>query len=313
MAKSECRNVLDHLYGAFCNNLRELGKASSFCELIKNANSDRQRITALCKVCNIVLLIKSVKKCTRNNLKNAQRAEQILEMYYTKKDASSENVNDLICLLNSALANTPIEHEQNVEEFDDFELDEVKFIENLLVDSTEIPASFEETLLSDIHLERATHFYNVTEYEVCLLEALRGIYYAKISKDNPSDCLFPLLYLVSTSLRQLNQLKKALNVLQLSINLLRKSNLDNTAKSLEAVKLIKLMKEVQLWSKMDVKTADKTLNLKEFLKPKKENIPELTDNNDVLLCASKGLELKWRIDRGRHVIATQTIPLGKKY
>lgn len=312
MAKSDCRNVLDHLYGAFCNNLRELGKASSFCELIKNANSDRRRIAALSKVCNIVLLIKSVKKCTRNNFKNTQRADEILEMYYAQKEASSENANDLICLLNSALANVPIEHEWNFDQFEDFESDEIHFIENLLVDSAEIPSTFEELLLSDIHLERATQFYNVNEYEVCLLEALRGIYFAKISKDNPNDCLFPLLYLVSTSLRQLKQLKKASNVLQLSIKLLRTSNLDNSAKSLEAVKLIKLMKEVQIWSKMGAETADKTLNLKQFLKPKTENIPKLIENNDVLLCATKGLELKWQTDRERHIVATETIPLGKE-
>lgn len=313
MAKPECRNVLDHLYTAFCNNLRELGKASSFCQLIKNANSDLNRIAALSKVCNIVLLIKSVKKCMRNNCKNAQRAEGILEIYYAKKDVTSESesVSDLILLLNSALADIPIEDELNFEQFEDFGSDEIRFIENLLVNSVETSSTFEESLLSDIYGERAAYFYNVAEYEVCLLEALRGLFYAKISKDNPSDSLFPLLYLVSTSLRQLNQFKMASNVLQLSIKLLRISALDNTAKSLETVKLVKLMKEIQTASKDGVGPADKALNLKPFLEPENENIPKIGKTSDVLVSASKSLELRWQADRGRHVVAMETIPLGK--
>lgn len=314
MAKPECRNLFDHLYAVFCNNLRELGKASSFCELIKNANSDLNRITALSKVCNIVLLIKSVKKCMKNNSKNVQRAQDILEMYYARKDVEcSDSATDMIVLLNTALANITIDEELNFEQFKDFGNDETNFIESLLVDVAGKSPTVEESLLSDVHSERATHFYNVQEYEVCILEALRGIFYAKISKDNPSEILFPLLYFVSASLWHLNRFKMALNVLQLSVKLLRLSTLDNTAKSAQTMKLVRLMKQVQISSKNAAAgTSDQTLSLKSFLEPKHENLPNITDDtSDVLLGAYSGLELKWEADRGRHVVAKQTIPLGK--
>lgn len=311
MGKSESRNLFDHLYAVFCNNLRELGKASSFCQLIKDSNSDLNRIRALSKVCNIVLLIKSVKKCMRNNCKSAQRAEDILDMYYAKKDMLSESVTvtDLTVLLNSALANIKIDDELNFEQIEDFESDEVRFIENLMVNSVASP-TIEESLLSEIHGERATHFYNATEYEVCLLEALRGIYYAKINKNNPNETLFPLLFLVSKSLMQLNQFKIASNCLQLSIKLLRISSLDNTAKSVETVKLVKLMKEVKLSLNDGIGRAN-ALNLKSFLLPRIENIPKITKTSDVLIGACSSLELKWQADRGRHIVAKQTIQLGK--
>lgn len=312
MAKpSEGRNVLDHLYTAFCNNLRELGKATSFCELIKNVNSDLNRIVALSKVCNIFLLIKSVKKCMRNNAKNAQRAEDILDVYYAKKEVcGSDSTNELILLLNSALANVSIDDELDVEQFKEFGSDEIRFIENLFVNTDKSP-TFEESLLSEIHRERATYFYTVAEYEVCLIEALRGIFYAKVNKENPSESLFPLLHLVSSSLRQLGHIKMASNVLQLSIKLLRMSTLDNAAKSVETVQLVKLMKEVKSASKDGGETVVKALNLQSFFEPKSENIPKVSETSDVLMGASSSLEMKWLVDRGRHVVAMQTIPLGK--
>lgn len=314
MEKPVERNILDHLYAAFCNNLRDLDKASSFCQLIKDANSDLKRITALSKVCNIVLLIKSVKKCMRNNSKNVERAEDILDVYYDKKDECKESVTtELISLLNSALVHITTDDEFNSEQFKDFMIDEIRFIENLLVGADKL-ATMEESLLSEIHRERATYFYSVAEYEVCLVEALRGIYYAKINKEKPDENLFPLLYLVSTSLRQLNQLKITSNVIHLSIKLLRMSTLDNAAKSMETIKLVKLMKEVQVVVELKEKLGggtDKTLNFQSFFEPAAENIPKITETSDVLIGASSGIELKWQADRGRFVVAMQNIPLGK--
>lgn len=309
MAKQESRNLFDHLYGVFCNNLRELGKASSFCELIKNANSDLNRITALSKVCNIVLLIKSVKKCAKNGTKNLQRTQDILDAYYAKKEECSD-ATDLIVLLNSALASTEMVDELNVEQMKDFGSDEVKFIENLLVNGEEKSPTFDDLLLSEIYGERSIYFYSATEYEVCLLDALRGIYYAKISRNYPNETLFPLLYLVSTSLWKLNQFRMASNVLQLSVKLLRTSSLDNTAKSLETVKLVKLMKVVQVSAKDAHCAADK-FNFESFLKHEVENIPTIAETSDLLTEASSSLELKFQADRGRHLVATKTIPLGK--
>ncbi|XP_037049477.1 SET and MYND domain-containing protein DDB_G0284059-like [Bradysia coprophila] len=309
MAKPESRNLFDHLYGVFCNNLRELGKASSFCQLIKNANSDLNRITALSKVCNIVLLVKSVKKCMRNNSKNAQRTQDILETYYAKKEHCSDSETDLIALLNSALASTEIDVELNFDRLNDFGRNEVNFIENLLVNSEEKSPTFEELLLSEIHGERSIYFYNATEYEVCMLEALRGIYYAKINRNRPNESLFPLLYLICTALWKLNHSEMASNVLQLSVKLLRISSLDNAAKSVQTVKLVKLMKVVQVSSKDGGCEADQ-LNFKPFLEHRIETIPKVTETSDVLMGACSSIALKWQVDRGRHVVATQTIPLG---
>lgn len=311
VSKLDGRNLFDHLYDVFCNNLRELGKASSFCELIKKGSSDLNRINALSKVCNIVLLVKSVKKCMRNNTKNAERAQEILEMYYAKKDVCSESENDLIVLLNAALADITIENELNFEQFKDFSDDETSFIENLLEPDPEISCTFEESLLSEIHSERAIYFYNVAEYEVCLVEALRAVFYARINRTSPSENLFPLLYLVSASLWHLNHFKIALNVLQLSIKLLRISALDNAAKSVQTIKLVKLMKQVQISSNNAGGTNGPTLNLQSCLEPNQEKIPQITVTSDVLISAHKSLELKLQADQGRHVTASEAIPLGK--
>lgn len=316
MEKSGNCNEFDQFYSNLCNDLRKMGKATSFCQLIKNAKSDLHRIAILNRECNFVHnLIKTVKKCKRNKVKDPQQARKMLELYYSKKENCNESDN-LIRLLNSALSHVRIEDQVDVQQFDDFGKDEISFLENLFIDCAETSISNENLLLYDIYRLRADHFHDMSDYKMSVVEALRAIRYAKFNKNqdknNFNDHFFMLLYRISSSLKHLNQWKMSANVLQFSLKLLRSSSLDNTAKSVETVKLVKLLKEIQTLSNKGGECLEEPLDFKCFLEPKKEMLPKIFDsNNDVLVNASSSLQLEWHADRGRHLIATKTIPPGK--
>lgn len=305
-------NDFDRLYEDLCNNLRDTGKSSDFCQLIKNAKSDLNRIIILNKVCKIVpSLIKIVvRQWRRNNSKDSEEARKILELYYSRKENNSESEN-LIQFLNSALAHAEIVNyaELDVEHLEHFEKDEILFLENLLLN--EESSNLGGSLLSEIYTERSNYFHDVGDYTMCVLEALRAVYYAKICKTNPPKCLFTLLFLISSSLQHLHHWKSAGNVIQFAIKSLRSSTLDNTIKSAETVRLVKLMKETQT-SKIGIENENKSLNLRRILEPKRENVPKIFHpSNEVLVNASSSLQLKWKADRGRHIVAKTTIPAGK--
>lgn len=313
MEKSGNCNEFDQFYTDLCNGLRKVGKASSFCQLIKNAKTDLHRITILNKECNFIPnLIKTVKKCKTNNSINPQQARKTLEVYYSKKSNFSESDN-LIRLLSSALTYLQIEDQINIQQFDDFGRDEILFLENLLVECAETSISDETLLISDIYRERADHFYDVGDYKMSIIESLRSIHYAKFNKNNLNDHFFLLLFRVCISLKQLNQWKMSTNVLQFSIKLLRSSSLDNTAKCVETVKLVKLLKELQTLSTKNAgECLEKPLTFKCISESKEEILPKIFDaTSDILVNASNSLQLEWHADRGRHLIAKKTIPPGK--
>lgn len=314
MEESGNYNEFDQFYQDLCNKLRKMGKASSFCQLIKNAKSDLHRIAILNEECNIVHnLITLVKKCKRHKSKDHQQARKMLEVYYSKKDHFNESDN-LIRILNSALTHVQMEDQLNVEQIDDFGKDEIFFLENLFIDCAETSIPDESLLISEIYRLRADHLYGIGDYEMSVVESLRAIRYAKFNKklDNLNDHLFLLLFRISSSLNNLKQWTMATNVIQFSLKLLRSSTLDNTAKSVETIKLVKLLKEIQTLSKNGGESSEKPLNFKCFSEPRKENLAKLFEStNDVLVDASSSIQLEWHADRGRHIIAKNTIPPGK--
>lgn len=316
MEKSENYNEFDQLYADLCNDLRKMGKATSFCQLIKNATSDWDRITILNKDCNIIpSLIKAVKKCRKNNSKDPQKARELLESYHGLKSKCSEStgeIGDLIRLLNSALSHLQIDKRLDGQQFENFESNGISMLENLLVDSAEQSGSNENALLSEIYRERANCFYDIGDHKMTIIESLRAIHYAEFNKINPHEHLFLLLFRISTSLKHLNQRQAATNVIQFSIKLLRSSSLDNATKSVETVRLVKLLKDIQTMSKEGGVNIEKPLNFKSLLEPKNDSFPKIFPSvSDTLVDTSSSLELKWHEDRGRHLIATKTIPPGK--
>lgn len=313
MEKSGNCNEFDQLYADLCNSLREMGKAATICQLIKDAKSDLNRIAILNKDCNIVpKLIKTIKKCKENNLKNSLNSRKTLEAYYAekrKRDERTGESDNLIRLLNSALSHVPIDEKLDYQLFQLIESSGIMSVENLLVDCVEISGSDEDSLLSEIYRERANCFNDMGDHKMTILESLRSILYAKFNRNNPHEHLFLLLFRISTSLRHLNQWKEATAVVQFSIKLLRTSALENAKKSVETMRLVKLLKEIQLIPK-DVE--EKPLNFKSFLEPKKQIFPKLFHSiSDTLVNTSSCLELKYHCDRGRHLIAQKTIPPGE--
>lgn len=316
MAKSENYNVFDQLYADLCNSLREMGKAASFCQLIKNAKSDLDRIGILSKDCKIIpSLIKTVKKCRKNNSKVPEKARELLESYYGIKNKCGEctvESDNLIRLLNSALSHLQIDERLDYQQLEHFESNSITMLENLIVDVTETSGSNENVLLSDIYRERANCFYDIGDHKMTILESLRAIHYAEFNKNNPKEHLFSLLFRISTSLRHLNQWQAATNVIQFSIKLLRSSTLDNAIKSVETMRLVKLLKDIQIMSKEGGENIGKPLNLKSLLERTNKSFPKIFPSvSDTLVNTSSSLQLKWHEDRGRHLIATKTIPPGK--
>ncbi|KAG4072045.1 hypothetical protein HA402_015544 [Bradysia odoriphaga] len=293
-----------------------MGKASSFCQFIKSTASDLDRIHILNKDCNIVPdLLKVVKECRKNNCKDPQTARVLLETFYVqKRDCNQFTVEsgNLINLLNSALSHLRVNEQFQFQQFDSFASGGTDSLENLFVDSDDdvSDCESESLLLSDIYRERAGCFYDLGDHKMTIVESIRAIRYAKFSKVKPHENLFLLLFCISRSLRHLNQWQGATNVLQLSIKLLRASHLDNAKKSVETMKFVRLLKEIQMCSKAQ-EGDEMPLNLNSFLKSKIEKFPTVFDSiSDTLSNTSKSLQLKWQEDRGRHLVATKTIPSG---
>lgn len=319
MEKSENCNEFDQLYSDLCNKLREMGKAASFCQLIKNSTSDLHRIAILNKDCSVVpSLIKTVKKCRNTNSKDPQKARELFESYCSTKHecddciSASDNL-ILIRLLSSALSHLQIDGRLDFLQVEHFESNGIATLENLLTDDAETAGSDEHLLLSDIYRERANCFYEMSEHKMTILESLRAIRYGRFKQNNPHQHLFLLLFRISTSLRHLNQWQAATNVLQFSIKWLRLSKLDNATKSVETMRLVKLLKDIQTkTSKEGEENVKNPLDLKSILEPINESFPKVFHSvSDALVNTSSSLQLKWHEDRGRHLIATKTIPIGK--
>ncbi|KAJ6636018.1 SET and MYND domain-containing protein 4 [Pseudolycoriella hygida] len=314
MEKLENCNEFDQIYSDLCDRLRKMGKATSFCQLIKNSACDLDRIAILNNECDIIpSLIKTVKKCRKKNSKNLLHARQSLEAYHHRKESkstkdSSEN-DELIQLLNSALSHLRIDDKLDVlQQFDHFESE---MIESLLIDGAEACADDENKLLCDIYIQRAICFYDMDDHEMSIFETLRGIYYSRFDKKNPPESLFLLLFQIASSLRQLSQCQAATNVIQFSIKLLRSSTLPNAIKSVETVRLIKLLKEIQSLSKEVGSHEENPVNFTHILEPRVQILPEVYQSvSNTLTNTSNAVQLKWREDLGRHLIATQTIPPG---
>lgn len=314
--KSENCNEFDRLYADLCNSLRKMGKAASFCQLIKNATSDLDRIAILNKDCNIMpSLIKTVKKCRKNDSKDPEHARLSLEAYYAKRRKCSESIvesDNLFRLLNSALAHLSIDKELTLHEFENFECNGIMALENLLVDGTETSASDENLLLCNLYRERANCFYDIDAHEMTILESLRAVHYAKFDKNNPNEQLFSLLFRMCTSLRHLGHWQAATNVVQFSIKLLRSSHLDNAVKSVETIRLVQLLKDIQKGSTERGDSPEKPFNIRSFLESKNQSFPKIFRSiSDTLVNTSSSLQLEWQEDRGRHLIATETIPPGE--
>lgn len=212
--------------------------------------------------------------------------KNVRDVLQQKKNNCSES-DDLLWLLNSALSHAQINNNLDLQRFGDFEKDEISFIENLLVNGVETSISDENLLVSDVYRVRANHFHDVGDYEMSVVEALRAMNYAKFNKKNPCENIFQLLFYISASLRHLNQWTKATNVIQFSIKLLRLSSLKNTTKSVETVRLVKLIKEIQILSKERGDNGAKPINLKFYLEPKKEILPKIfRSTSEILVNAS---------------------------
>lgn len=321
MEKMENCSAIDQLYADLCDKLRKMGKASSFCQLIKDAASDLDRIYILNKDCNIVpSLLKVVNECRKSNCKDQQKAQMLLEEYYTRKsDPHNQSTTESgIHLLNSALSHLQVNVQFEFEQFDSFGTSGIDSLEKLLIDIDQnaSDSDSESMLLSDIYRERAECFYDSCDHKMTIVECLRAISYAKFSKVKPHEHLFGLLFCLVRSLKHLNQWQGATNVLQLSIKLLRSSHLDNVKKSVETMKFVKLLKEIQIGSKTQGEGGggggEEQLNLNLCLEPKIGQFPKIFDSiSDTLTNTSSSLKLKWHANRGRHLVATKTIPTGK--
>lgn len=312
MEKSENCNEFDALYADLCNSLRKMGKAASFCQLIKNATSDLKRIAILNNDCNIVpSLIKTIKKCRKSNSKDSQLARESLEAYYANKRGCDESAN-LIRLLNSALSHLHIDDQINFEQFANFDSNGIMFLENFLIDGDESAGSDENLLLSEVYRERANCFYDMGHHKMSILESVRAIHYAKFNRNNPHEHLFSILFRIATALRHLNQWKAATNIIQFSIKLLRSSHLDNAVKSVETMRLVKLLKEIQIMFKGSKELGEE--DDEKPLKPKNEKFPEIFQSiSSTMVNTSSSLQLKYDENIGRHLISTETIPSGNVF
>lgn len=316
MEKLDNCNELDQLYTDLCNSLRKTGKASNFCQLINNSTSDLDRIVILNKDCNIVpSLVKIIRVLEKN--KDPQQARKLLTMYHSKNNecslSTSETSENSIRLLNSALVHLHVYEKIDFQQFNNLvESDGIAAIENLLIECDGDEAAGELLLLSDVYRERANCFSNLGDHKMVIVESIRSIRYAKFNKNDPHEHLFLLLFRISSSLRHLHQLQAAKNVIQFSIKLLRSSQLDNTIKSVETMKLVKLLKDIQIQTNDGVEEhRDSRLDLDLCLQPQSKSLPKIFDSvSDTLTSSSSSLQLKWDKDRGRHLIAKETIPAG---
>lgn len=310
-------NEIDRLYENLCNDLRKTGKASSFCQMIKNAKSDLKRIIILNRECNIVPnLIKTITKCELD-CKDLHQAEKLLQLYYSKQNTGTESEH-LIRLLNSAIVHLQVDEVDRkfkLKQFDSFDNKGIVALENLLVNSgEEVINNLNNQLLSKVYDERSKCFFDLDDHKMSIVESLRAIYYAQFDRNDVKEDLLPLLFRISSSLRHLNHLEGATNVLQFTIKLLRSSHLDNAIKSVETMKLVKLFKEIQ--SSIPGNGAIKvySLDFDLYLQPRRQSFPAIFDSySDALTNTSSCLQLNWDKDRGRFLVATKTIPPGKMY
>jgi hypothetical protein len=294
----------DELYAIICEKLTEFNKTEDLLKKVKVATNDGDRIAAVLNEDPEIVSLFTENIEDWYQPKCLEKAQELNRL--GSQESSLEKLNKAICLC--PLTQT---EECNMLKQANFHGNAEKFIDGSLSVSSEEAVKKSLSYIPEIFNERSKVLFEKEFYQNCVDDIFLSVIcgYTKT---------FDVAFRLGMCYKNLQMLHDSKIVLQHSLELLRQSSMDNQAKSKETMKVVKAMKDIGTMEKEDFHDLSKSTVVRNRLQNSIDTQSTSTSqqlklfggSNKNLRGASQAVILKYNEQRGRHVLATKTIPPG---